>query len=55
MDEKVIQQHIALYVNEYSVDLGEEGRSAVSILFEKAAELNIFDRSELELILPTNQ
>ena len=55
MDEKVIEQHIALYVNEYSVDLGEEGRAAVSILFEKAAEMNIFDRSELELILPTNQ
>ena len=55
MDEKVIQQHIALYVNEYSVDLGEEGRAAVSKLFEKAAELNIFDRSQLELILTTNK
>ena len=55
MDEKVIQQHIALYVNEYSVDLGEEGRAAVSKLFEKATELNIFDRSQLELILTTNK
>ena len=55
MDERVIEQHIALYVNEYSVDLGEEGRAAVLCLFEKAIELNIFDRSQLELILTTNK
>ena len=55
MDERVIEQHIALYVNEYSVDLGEEGRAAVLCLFEKAIELNIFERSQLELILTTNK
>jgi len=55
MDEKVIEQHIALYVNDYSVDLGEEGRAAVLCLFEKAIELNIFEQSQLELILTTNK
>ncbi|HIA05996.1 MAG TPA: 1,4-dihydroxy-6-naphthoate synthase [Flavobacteriales bacterium] len=55
MDERVIEQHIALYVNEYSVDLGEEGRAAVLCLFEKAIELNIFEQSQLELILTTNK
>jgi 1,4-dihydroxy-6-naphthoate synthase len=55
MDERVMEQHIALYVNEYSVDLGEEGRAAVLCLFEKAIELNIFERSQLELILTTNK
>jgi 1,4-dihydroxy-6-naphthoate synthase len=29
MDETVMRQHIELYVNDYSVDLGEEGRKAI--------------------------
>ena len=29
MDPEVMRQHIGLYVNEYTVDLGEEGRAAV--------------------------
>jgi 1,4-dihydroxy-6-naphthoate synthase len=37
MSEEVIYQHINLYVNDYSVDLGADGRQAVSVLFERAA------------------
>lgn len=37
MREDVMRQHIALYVNEYSVDLGPEGRRAVNALFDRAA------------------
>ena len=36
MSEDVMYQHIDLYVNEYSVDLGNEGRRAVQLLFERA-------------------
>ena len=36
MSEDVMYRHIDLYVNEYSVDLGTEGRRAVSTLFERA-------------------
>ena len=36
MSEEVMYRHIDLYVNEYSVDLGEEGRRAVELLFERA-------------------
>ena len=36
MSEDVMRRHIALYVNNYSVDLGAEGRAAVELLFEKA-------------------
>jgi len=32
MDEEVIQSHINLYVNEYSLDLGEKGRESISRL-----------------------
>ncbi|HQH19062.1 MAG TPA: 1,4-dihydroxy-6-naphthoate synthase [Bacteroidales bacterium] len=38
MDEDVIQQHINLYVNSYSVDLGEKGKQAVYRMFESYFE-----------------
>jgi 1,4-dihydroxy-6-naphthoate synthase len=38
MDPKVRQQHIDLYVNQYSADLGEKGRSAVELLFSTAQQ-----------------
>lgn len=41
MSEDVMYKHIDLYVNEYSVDLGAEGRRAVELLFEKAAATGI--------------
>ncbi len=34
MEETVMRQHIDLYVNNYSVDLGAEGRSAIQTLFD---------------------
>ncbi len=36
MEEDVMRKHINLYVNEYTTDLGENGRSAIATLFEKA-------------------
>jgi 1,4-dihydroxy-6-naphthoate synthase len=36
MSEEVMYRHIDLYVNDYSIDLGAEGRRAVTLLFEKA-------------------
>lgn len=41
MDEQVMQQHIALYVNDFSVDLGEEGKAAITALYEVAADKKI--------------
>lgn len=35
MDEEVMYQHINLYVNEYSQDLGKEGKASIDFLFEK--------------------
>ena len=34
MAEDVMRQHIELYVNDYSLDLGEDGKKAISVLFE---------------------
>ena len=36
MEEDVMRQHINLYVNDYSTDLGETGRKAINTLFDKA-------------------
>jgi 1,4-dihydroxy-6-naphthoate synthase len=41
MSEDVMYQHIDLYVNEYSVDLGREGRRAVEVLFERAKSVGV--------------
>jgi 1,4-dihydroxy-6-naphthoate synthase len=41
MDPAVRQQHIDLYVNQFSADLGEQGRNAVNHLFQVALENGI--------------
>ncbi|MFI5451689.1 menaquinone biosynthesis family protein [Pedobacter sp. UC225_61] len=41
MDEAVMYKHIELYVNKYSIDLGEEGKKAIDNLFEKAIKNEI--------------
>lgn len=41
MSDEVIKKHIDLYVNNYSVSLGKEGRLAVSALLKKVEELGI--------------
>ncbi len=41
MEETVMQQHIALYVNDFSLDLGVEGKEAVKKLYAEALNKNI--------------
>lgn len=41
MDDNVIRRHIELYVNKYSVDLGDEGLEAVRVLEYLATEKGI--------------
>ena len=51
MSEEVMYKHIDLYVNHFSVDLGPEGRRAVTTLFEKAAALSLIPASSEPLFL----
>jgi 1,4-dihydroxy-6-naphthoate synthase len=51
MSEDVMYRHIDLYVNDYSVDLGLEGRRAVELLFEKARATGIIPSVSDELFL----
>ena len=51
MSEAVMKKHIALYVNEFSIDLGETGIQAVQLMFKKAKELQLFDVTNEKLII----
>lgn len=51
MNDEVRYKHIELYVNKYTVDLGEEGRTAVNTMFEKAAEKNIIAGIDVDIFV----
>ncbi len=50
MDESVMKSHIDLYVNDFSLDLGEEGLRAVQKLFSEAEVRGVFPRSDAPLL-----
>jgi 5,8-dihydroxy-2-naphthoate synthase len=49
MEDDVMRQHIALYVNEFTRDYGVEGQAAIAYLLETAERLGIVPRSEQPL------
>jgi 1,4-dihydroxy-6-naphthoate synthase len=51
MEPEVMRQHIELYVNHYSLDLGEKGRAAVELLLNKAVELNIIPPVDIPIFV----
>ncbi len=51
MSEEVMKKHIALYVNDFSIDLGETGINAVKLLFNKAKELKLFKYNDEKLVI----
>ncbi|MDX2172510.1 MAG: 1,4-dihydroxy-6-naphthoate synthase [Bacteroidota bacterium] len=51
MSEEVMKKHIDLYVNNFSIDLGETGANAIKLMFNKAQELNLFQTNNLPLII----
>jgi 1,4-dihydroxy-6-naphthoate synthase len=51
MNEEVRRRHIDLYVNEHSIELGDEGERAVYALLARAAEAGIAPAAGRELFL----
>lgn len=49
MEDSVIEGHIALYVNDFSIDMGVEGERAVEELFERAMSKGIIPGSYTDL------
>lgn len=46
MDERVLQEHIGLYVNDFTLDIGEEGRAAVKELLRRGRAAGIFPAAD---------
>jgi 1,4-dihydroxy-6-naphthoate synthase len=51
MSEEVMYKHIDLYVNKYSVELGDEGRKAIRLMFDTATQKHIIQPIDIELFL----
>jgi len=51
MSEEVMYKHIELYVNQYSLDLGVEGKKAIQLMFDTAKESGIIPEIKEELFL----
>jgi 1,4-dihydroxy-6-naphthoate synthase len=51
MSEQVMYQQIDLYVNECSVDLGEQGRRAVELLFDRGRQAGLIPTVADDLFL----
>lgn len=51
MSEEVMYKHIDLYVNQFSVDLGVEGRRAVQTLFDRATASGVIPKVDEPLFL----
>jgi len=51
LEDKVINQHISLYVNDYSLDIGDSGERAVRELFARAEEGGIIESSNQPLFI----
>ncbi len=49
MAPEVIRQHIGLYVNRFTLDLGEEGEAAVAALFREARAIGYFSENSQPL------
>lgn len=54
MSEAVMRKHIDLYVNEYSIDLGETGKQAVNKLINVYSETNNFVLGTSDIFLRDN-
>lgn len=50
MDKAVMKSHIDLYVNDFSLDLGQEGLAAVHRLFDEAESRGLIPHSEKPLL-----
>jgi len=52
MSDEVCAAHIGLYVNDFSLDLGAEGRGAVTTLLARAEAAGLIPRSGRDLFSP---
>lgn len=42
MDDDITQKHIFLYVNKYSIDLGDKGKKAIELMYDMGTKEQVF-------------
>lgn len=50
MDEEVMRQHIDLYVNNYSLDIGGEGHSAIEAMYQVFLEIHNLEADDEDVL-----
>ena len=51
MDTDVMLKHIGLYVNDFTLDLGEKGRDAITFMFEHGRKVGVLPETDLGLFV----
>jgi len=51
MDQEVMLKHIGLYVNEFTLDLGEKGRAAIEFMFDHGRKIGMLPKSDKEIFV----
>ncbi len=51
MDEKIMYKHIELYVNNFTLDLGIEGKNAINLLYQYADNLNLIPKLPFDIFI----
>lgn len=51
LDDQTIRKHIDLYVNEFSLDIGEKGKNAIIKLLTTGAEKGILNKVESDMFI----
>ena len=51
MDAEIMQKHINLYVNEYSISLGEKGKAAIEYMYGFSVEKMLITENEKDLFV----
>jgi 1,4-dihydroxy-6-naphthoate synthase len=51
MDEDVMYKHIELYVNDFTKELGSEGRNAIDALYKRAISLGVLPKMNEQIFL----
>jgi 1,4-dihydroxy-6-naphthoate synthase len=51
LEPKIVRSHIELYVNEFSRDLGEEGKAAVNVFMDRGRQAGVLPENMLELMI----
>ncbi|MCF8379947.1 MAG: 1,4-dihydroxy-6-naphthoate synthase [Bacteroidales bacterium] len=51
LKDEVVNKHIDLYVNDFSIDLGKKGREAVEKLFSKGEKAGLFELKDRDIFV----